>query len=335
MTELSGPGGAEWDHRLGAWPGANLLQSHGWGEVQAGAGWETVRLQVETPSGCLPISAQVGRSWLPGFTRIYVPRGPVCAAGDLAAFSAAAHALLALGRDRRSLALEVEVPWGEGEVPPQHPWLGWEPVPPRQPRATLVVDLRCPPEALMAQFHAKARYNIRLAERRGVTVSASGDLAPLDLCLRATEARQRIHLPRRSHLEAVRRELGESLRVLVARVEGEPVAALMMASFAGSGVYLYGGATGAHRQLMPNQLLQWRAMLEARAMGCSGYDLWGVPETEEPSHPWHGLAQFKRGFGGTEIRYAGSRSLALRPGGRAALALADSLRHRVRTRGRR
>jgi lipid II:glycine glycyltransferase (peptidoglycan interpeptide bridge formation enzyme) len=191
---------ALWDARLQDWPAANLLQSHAWGEVQARAGWETHRLEVETTEGLLPISAQVAPSGVLGFSRIYVPRGPVCAPSDQAAFKEAEQALLELGRERRALALEVEVPWEEGSLPPSHPWLDWEPVHPRQPLATLEVDLRREPDDILASFHSKARYNIRLAQRGGVVVREDATVEELIGCIRATEARQGIHLPSAQHL---------------------------------------------------------------------------------------------------------------------------------------
>jgi lipid II:glycine glycyltransferase (peptidoglycan interpeptide bridge formation enzyme) len=335
MAPARSQAAAEWDARLREWPAANLLQSYAWGEVQGRAGWVTHRLEVATSAGPLPVSAQVTRSGVPGFSRIYVPRGPVCAASDVASFEAVVQALVELGRRRRALALELEVPWGAEALPADHPWLGWATGHAHQPLATVSVDLRPEPEAILTSFHSKARYNVRLAERRGVIIQEEATLDDLAACIEATEERQRIHLPSREHLAVVTEQLGSSARILAAQVDGEVVAAILTASFAGEAIYLYGGASGRHRDRMPNQLLQWRAMLRARADGCHHYDLWGVPENEDPDHPWRGLAQFKLGFGGEKIRYAGARFLQLRPAGATILAVADAARRKVRTRGRR
>jgi peptidoglycan pentaglycine glycine transferase (the first glycine) len=335
MAPVESRAAADWDARLGQWPAANLLQSYSWGEVQSKAGWETHRLEVPTSAGTLPVSAQVTKSGLPGFSRIYVPRGPACAASDLESFRAVLAALVDLGRTRRALALEVEVPWTEGAVPTEHPWLGWAPGHARQPIATVVVDLRPEPPAILDSFHSKARYNVRLAERRGVVINEEATVAELKGCIEATEERQRIRLPSAQHLAEVMEQLHGSARILAAQVDREVVAAILTASFAGEAVYLYGGATGRHRDRMPNQLLQWRAMLRAREEGCHHYDLWGIPENQDPGHPWRGLAQFKLGFGGEQIHYAGSRFLQLRPAGATILAVADAARRKARTRGRR
>ena len=331
VAELGAETPAGWDEQLRRWPRANLLQSHGWGEVQARAGWRTHRLSVSTAAGLLPVTALVGATGIPGTSRVYVPRGPVCGPDDAASFAAAEAALVDLGRSCRALTLEVEVPWGGDEVAADHEFSSWRPAHARQPLATVVVDLTPPPEQVLASFHAKTRYNVKLAERRGVVVRP-GVLAELFGCVRATETRQSIHLPSERHLQTVSELLGGAVRVLVAEVEGEVAAAVMLARWEEDVVYLYGGATGSHRQAMPNHLLHWRAMMQAREEGCTTYDLWGIPETDRPDHPWHGLAQFKLGFGGRRIVYAGCRRVDLRPAGGQMVKLMDTVRERARRR---
>ena len=324
------PTAADWDRLLLGWPAPSVLQSHGWGDVQARAGWRLSRQVVEVLGRPLPLSIQVGPLGPPRALRVYLPRGPACGPDDLEAFRAAERALVGLGRRHRVLAVEVEPNWEAQAVPEGHPILSWEPCPARQPLATTVVDLRPEPAAVLASFHPKTRYNVRLADRRGVRVRPGG-LEELDLCLRATESRQGVRLPPRTHLSLVLGHLGTMARVRVAEVQGQVVAAVLLARCGGELVYLYGGATGVHRELMPNHLLHWRAMMEGREEGCTDYDLWGVPEEDRPDHPWHGLAQFKLGFAGRRVRYLGARRRALVPGGGRLLTALD----RVRLLGRR
>ncbi len=324
-------GAADWDRLLAGWPAPSLLQAHGWGEVQARAGWRLSRVVVEVSGRPLPLSVQVGPRSALGARRLYLPRGPACAPDDGPAFLAVERELLRLGRREKALAVEVEPNWEAGAVPADHPIRAWAPCPSRQPLATAVVDLRPQPEAILASFHAKTRYNVRLAERRGVKVR-EGELAELDRCLRATEGRQGVRLPPRSHLSSVLGQLGELARVWVAEAQGEVVAAVLLARSGTELVYLYGGATGAHREDMPNHLLHWRAMMEGREEGCTDYDLWGVPEDDRPDHPWHGLAQFKLGFAGREVRYLGARRRPLVPAGSQVLRAFDRIRLLARSR---
>lgn len=322
---------ADWDRGLLRWPAANLLQSHAWGTVQQRSGWSLRRLWVQTPGGALPVTALFARVGPGGPARLYVPRGPVCAPDDRESFGLALTALRALGRSLGAFVLEIEAPWEAAAVAPDHPLRELARCPARQPLATSVVDLRPEPEEILAGFHPKTRYNVRLAERRGVEVTGVG-LAELNLCVRATERRQTIHLPSESHLRTVLEVLGERAWALGARVDGEVVAAVLLARFGDQVVYLYGGGTDRHRQFMPNHLLHWRAMMLARQAGCRSYDLWGIPEDDRPDHPWHGLAQFKLGFGGTRVEYAGCWQQQLRPLGGRIMIMADAARRQLRRR---
>src|SRR5213080_1243050 len=84
--------------------------------------------------------------------------------------------------------------------------------------------------------------------------------------------------------------------------------------FGKTAYYLFGGSTERKRELMPNYLLHWQAMLDFRALGCDTYDWWGIPEEPAPDHPWFGLYRFKTGFGGETVRYIGLYQHVLRPG---------------------
>ncbi len=320
---------AEWDRRLRAWPAASLLQSYAWGSVQERSGWGLRRLEVGTAKGTLPVLALFARVWPGGPLRVYVPRGPACAAGDQDSFSKVVNALQALGTSLGALVVEMEVPWEQRAVGADHPLREFTRCRARQPLATSVVDLRPEPEQILAGFHSKTRYNVRLAERRGVDVGPV-TLAELNSCVRATERRQGIHLPSERHLGTVLEALGDQALALGARVGDEVVAAVLLARFSDQVIYLYGGGTERHRQFMPNHLLHWRAMMLARQAGCRSYDLWGIPEDDRPDHPWHGLAQFKLGFGGNRVDYAGCWQQSLRPLGGRIMIMADGVRSKLR-----
>ena len=77
------------------------------------------------------------------------------------------------------------------------------------------------------------------------------------------------------------------------------------------GVYLYGASSNVKRNFMPNFLLQWTAMKDAKEYGSSFYDLYGMPPTDDENHPMHGLYLFKTGFGGKNVHRVGSYDVRL------------------------
>ncbi len=326
---------ARWDARLAAAPAPHLLQSWGWGEVQGRAGWRVHRLWVDGPEGRLPVTALESASGVAavrGLRRLYVPRGPAVDPRDRAGYARVASALLAQAREVGAVRVDVEAPWEAAAVAPTVAWAAAPPTAPRQPLVTSIVDLSGSAEARLARCHPKTRYNIRLAERRGVTVTEEGGPEALARCLAATASRQAISLPGPRHLAAVAAALGPAARPLFAMVEGEVVSAIVVAAFAGEAIYLYGGTTGRFRERMPNYLLHWHAMDWAVRSGCLRYDLWGVPPTDDPGHRWHGLRQFKLGFGGRTVVYAGSRSMLLHPARARALERLEAAARRLRAR---
>jgi lipid II:glycine glycyltransferase (peptidoglycan interpeptide bridge formation enzyme) len=96
-------------------------------------------------------------------------------------------------------------------------------------------------------------------------------------------------------------------------VEGEPVAAIFVFTFAGRAYYVYGMSTAQHRNKMPTYLLQWEAIKRAKSQNCTVYDLWGAPETFDESDSMWGVFRFKRGLGGEVVRTLGAWDYAPNP----------------------
>ncbi len=183
-------------------------------------------------------------------------------------------------------------------------------------RNTVWLDLTPSEETLLAQMKQKTRYNIRLAEKKGVRVRL-GNLDDFPLLYRMyAETAQRDHFTIRE--EHYYRTVWQTFLhpnpspqqpyavPLIAEVEGEAVAGLFLMIFAGKACYFYGMSRAAHREKMPNHLLQWEAIRYARSAGCTIYDFWGAPNTFAESDPMWGVYRFKEGFGGQVIRTLGA-----------------------------
>jgi peptidoglycan pentaglycine glycine transferase (the first glycine) len=322
---------AVWDGLVAGLPGAHLLQSWQWGEFKARNGWRPSRLVWETPAG--EAAAQVlARTAARAATILYVPKGPLVAWDDPAARAQVLDALQALARRRRALLIKIDpdVPiatGGPGEAQPaavgtalqaalrQRGWV--ESAGQVQFRNTVTLDLRRSEAELLAGMKQKTRYNLRLAERKGVTVRA-GTAADLDLLYRLyaeTSLRDGFVIRNRDYYqEAWGRFMAAGLaQPLLAEVAGEAVGALVVYRLARTAWYLYGMSRDAHREKMPNHLLQWAAIRWARAQGCETYDFWGAPDEFVESDPLWGVWKFKEGFGGQVVRHLGAWDYAPSP----------------------
>ena len=161
---------------------------------------------------------------------------------------------------------------------------------------------------------SKTRYNIRLAERKGVCIrqGSTADLAAFYRLYDETSRRDGFLIrPFEYYQEVWRTFLGAGqARLLLADVDETLVAGLMLFVFGESAWYMYGASSQAHRNAMPNYLLQWEAIRQAKDLGCSRYDMWGAPDTFDQSQAMWGVYRFKTGFGGETWRGLGAYDFA-------------------------
>lgn len=185
-----------------------------------------------------------------------------------------------------------------------------------QPQRTIILDVSLPQEKLRAAMHEKTRYNIRVAEKKGVIVSrAARDARDADMffsLLQETAARDRF----RTHPKKYYQELlavssdGFSNELFCARYQGELLACALVNFYAPANTvtYLHGASLQKFRNVMAPYLLHWSIIQEAKKRNFQYYDFWGIDDDR-----WPGVTRFKKGFGGTLIEYPASRDIVFRP----------------------
>ncbi len=184
-------------------------------------------------------------------------------------------------------------------------------------RNTAWLDLTGSEDGWLARMKPKTRYNLRLAERKGVAVRSAveGDLAELYRMYAETSVRDGFVIrPADYYLTLWRAFMQAGLaQPLIAEVAGEAVAGLVLFTFGRRAWYLYGMSRAAHREKMPNYLLQWEAMRRAKAAGCEIYDLWGAPDVFDERDSLWGVFRFKEGLGAEVVRTPGAWDFTTRP----------------------
>ncbi|MHB8509475.1 MAG: lipid II:glycine glycyltransferase FemX [Candidatus Dormibacteria bacterium] len=299
---------AAWDTQVLGLAHPALLQSWRWGQLQAGYGWRCRRILVHGEGlGMVPVTVLVARA-LPTGTWWYVPRGPGV---DAAHLGAAMEELARRADMAGAIFLRVEPPAEAGFAAPP----GWVDATPAQPQTTSIVDIGRDDEAILASLKPKTRYNIRLAEKKGVKVELSDDVDEFSRLSGETSSRHGIQLASRAYYRDLLLELRPAgmARMYLARHGGRALAGVIVTRFGNQATYLFGASGREGRNVMPAYLLHWRAIRDVRADGATSYDLWGMPPTDDPKHPWAGLYQFKSGWNGRLVEYAGAWDRPLRP----------------------
>jgi lipid II:glycine glycyltransferase (peptidoglycan interpeptide bridge formation enzyme) len=296
----------DWNQFLSQHPNAHLLQTGEWGELKSAFGWKPVRI-VSGEAG-----AQILFRKLPlGFTIGYIPKPVISNQSTSDQFWKGVDEAC---RSHRAIFYKLEPDSSESlKLGTWNLELRTSPHNIQPPR-TIIIDIRGTEEEILARMKQKTRYNIRLAEKKGVTVRAWDDLSAFHQMMKITSERDGFGVHSYEYYERAYELMHprQMCEILVAEYEGKPLAALFVTRNGNRAYYLYGASTDEERNRMPTYLLQWEAMKWAKARGCEEYDLWGVPDEDEATleanfetrHDglW-GVYRFKRGFGG-ELRRA-------------------------------
>jgi len=325
----------EWNLALASLPGAHALQSWEWGEFKSRWGWAVHRLlwvEVDKPVA----AAQVLARSVPGtpWQFIYVSKGPALDYADIALAEQVLANLEAYTKKRRALFIKIDpdVPRRHGEPSEKEcspeatgqavlnllNQRGWRFSPEQiQFRNTVIIDLAGEADDLLARMKSKWRYNIRLAERKGVEVHSGSEqeLSTFYHMYAETAARDGFLIRPEAYYRDVWQHFLETghAELLIATMNGEVVAGLILFIFGQSAWYMYGASTVKHRNLMPNHLLQWKAICRAKALGCTHYDMWGAPDSFDENDSMWGVYRFKQGFGGQVIQGLGAFDYPARP----------------------
>lgn len=316
---------AEWDAFVAAHPRGSLLQTTNWARLKSRFGWTSQRVWMRR-DGRLVGGAQVlFRSVALGIIKLgYVPHGPLVDWHDPEQVDVLFNHIDQAAYGRGAGIVKIEPRIWQDEMS-QEEWEalyrrhGCVPSPDTiQPPRTVVIDLRPSEEEILARMKQKTRYNIRLAEKKSVTVreGTAEDLPAFNRLMRLTGERDNFGVHDSNYYRAAFEIFApHSAALWLAEFEGRPLAGVMVFASGNSAAYLYGASSNEERQRMPAYAAQWAAMRWAKARGCITYDMWGVPDAPEEeleanfADRQDGLwpvYRFKRGFGGEVKRTVGA-----------------------------
>jgi peptidoglycan pentaglycine glycine transferase (the first glycine) len=329
----------KWDEMILALPGRHILQSWEWGEAKRISGWKPdYKTWWDTgdqiAAAALILTRSISLKGIEFPLRImYIPRGPILRDWvDHALRRKVLADLRTFGKQQNAVFIKIDpevergrgVPGEDGaddilltqELIADLKSNGWITSPEQvQFRNTMLIDLAPDEEQLQANMKQKTRYNVRLAERRGVSIRP-GEVSDLDLLIKMyaeTSIRDGFTIRNPGYYLSLWRDFINAglAEPLLAEVDGEPVAGVIVFRFGDRAWYMYGMSREAHREKMPNYLLQWEAMVRAKQAGCIEYDLWGAPDDFVESDDLWGVYRFKAGLGAEVVRFIGAWDLPL------------------------
>ena len=186
------------------------------------------------------------------------------------------------------------------------------------PDWTMIMDLTPSEEDLLAQMKSKTRYNIRLAERKGVTVSdmsTEEGYAIFEKLYFETTARQKYFGHNHEYHRIVWDHMKKGIaKIIIAFYEGKPLAAYELFLFHNVLYYPYGGSSNQDKNVMAPNLIMWEAIRMGKKAGATYFDMWGATHPDFlDSDPYAGFTRFKEGYNAQFTEMIGSYDLILNP----------------------
>ncbi len=336
----------EWNAFLRAHQHVQFLQSWEWGMFHESLGRAVSRTVLCDHTGQFSgIGQCVDLPIVGKFFYTHLPHGPV--AQDSRSAERTLIRVLRATRERGAVFLRIEplANLEQSELITKNS----KRVPDVQPSHTRILDLSCSREELLSLMHPKTRYNIGLAQKKGVTVSSLSEKSPeerTDLIhaacelLKETAGRDRFFLHPIQYYQSLLETFpsldtrkgadSPAVELLYASTEQGIRAIAIVLFFGDTATYLYGASSGKFRNLMAPYALHWHALSLAQKAGCRWYDFWGIAPDDSENHPLAGVTRFKEGFGGERMQYPGTYDIVLKPFEYRIYQVARSIHSRTR-----
>lgn len=298
----------DWNKGLSPLSQLEFLQSWGWGQFQAKIGTKPVRFLIDSQS-VQGFEQKIGL----GKKFLYLPRVDVSNLedGSLVEYLKKEYIFLRIEPLEKALELGTK---------------NYELVKNRQPQQTLILDINQTEEEILNKMHPKTRYNIHLAERKGVVIKEEKNVDVFWQLNLDTTGRDGFRSHNKKYYEEMLKQ--ENIFQLIAYYEGEPIASNILVVSGEVINYLHGASANKFRNLMAPYLLQWQGILLGKKNSCHYYDFWGVAPLVRPdeknqkssfhgfcwpvNHSWSGVTRFKVGFGGEYREYPGAVEVPLK-----------------------
>lgn len=309
----------KWDNFIGEQKYSQFLHSWEWGELQEKEGRKIWRMAIQEERGkeILAVFALIKMTLINNYCYFYTPRGPIFKGGY-----DTKEAWVKISEKIKELAIKENIVFWRFEpiaLPPSEIRANFKEVPPIQPKNTLILNLESTEEDLLKKMHSKTRYNIKLAQKKGVRIKeAENTEKELNIfweLLNTTAERQKFGLHNFEHYLNITKSRINS-KLYIASCREKNIAGILNISFGNTATYLHGASANEFRNLMPAPLLQWEAIKEAKKAGYKYYDFWGINKTDSRAKwdykkDWEGITRFKTGFGGEEINFPGAYELPI------------------------
>lgn len=304
----------------------HIVQSWEWGNFRKALGQKVIRLGVYKNSAMVS-AFQLTLHKLPFISRFvgYLPKGPF-------PDQSLALALTEIGKKYRCIAIKVEPNIDISKIKSDQSRFNrdqrskidsrFHPSPHSLfTKYNYVLDLTKSEEEILKNMHPKFRYNIKLAQKKGVKIEERFDEKALEIHLKLlfeTTERQKFFAHNKNYHQKVWETLNktQNARILIAFYKSDedapplPLASWMLFNFHDTLYYPYGGSSEKYKNVMASNLLAWETIRLGKRLNLKKLDLWGAGDPNKgEKDSFSGFTYFKKQTGAKSIEYLGTFDL--------------------------
>ncbi len=302
------------------------LQSWEWGEFRKSTGVGVSRY-LEIKDRKIKNVFQVTWHKLPGLNKFigYCPKS-VTPSKDVVVF------LSKKAKSREAIMIKFEPNETDKEMEKVFSWGNFVPGKPLFTKYSFVLDISKTEESLLAGMHQKTRYNLRLAEKKGVEIKEDNSLEAFEKyweLMEETTKRQGFYSHTKSYHQKMFNLMTKSGigHLFTASYLGETLTTWMIFVLNKTIYYPYGASSSKHREVMANNLMMWEVINFGKKMGCTRLDMWGsMGPDPDPTDPWYGFHKFKQGYGADLMEFLGTYDLIVDKTGYYLYVTAEKMR---------
>src|SRR5205807_5096613 len=182
-----------------------------------------------------------------------------------------------LARQRRAAVVKIEPNLLLEKLSPQSIGKFEKDDYPILPTKTIWIDLKEPLEKLWTNLEKDTRNLVRRAEKEGVRVAESKDVASFYKLWSDTARKKDFYVPFEREMESLWKSFGQKY-LLVAKYEDKIVAAVMILGYKEAAYYYFAASNETGRSVYAAYLLLWEVIRKSKAEGYVRLDLEGIAD---------------------------------------------------------
>jgi len=187
-----------------------------------------------------------------------------------------------------------------------------------QPKYEWVLNIDKPESELLGNMHPKNRYNIRLAENKGVVIEIIENnfekyFEDFYSLMERTAKRNSFKLHPKVYYKNIFEncEKNNNAFLVLAKYDDKILAINLILLFGETAYFVFGGSSDEYKNLMAPHLSHWQGIIEAKNRGYKFYNF-GAVSSGSSYKEFEGISRFKKGFGGRLLEYSDSYDLVLK-----------------------